>query len=80
MAIADFVMLHNKAAEALAKSDRVGFDFYNGVYQAHREFIKKERPPLRVYQEGVRAAIGSFIDKFPDTAPFGNRPVDGLRH
>jgi hypothetical protein len=27
MAIADFVLLHNKAAKALAKSDRVGFDF-----------------------------------------------------
>jgi hypothetical protein len=28
MAIADFVLLHNKAAEAFAKENRVGFDFY----------------------------------------------------
>jgi hypothetical protein len=31
LAIADFVLLHNKAAEALAKENRVGFDFYNGI-------------------------------------------------
>jgi hypothetical protein len=31
MAIADFVLLHNRAAEALAKENRVGFDFYSGI-------------------------------------------------
>ena len=31
MAISDLVLLHNKAAEALARGDRVGFDFYSGM-------------------------------------------------
>ena len=31
MAISDFVLLYNKAAEALAKSDRLGHDLYTGI-------------------------------------------------
>ena len=44
MAIADFhvVLLYNKAAEALrlAKSDRVGFDFYTGIADTKAQWIK----------------------------------------
>jgi hypothetical protein len=31
MAIVDFVLLYNKAAEALAKSDRVDLIFFSGI-------------------------------------------------
>ena len=31
MAISDFVLLHNKAAEGLAKNDRVGYDLFSGI-------------------------------------------------
>ena len=44
MAIADFVLLHNKAAEALAKSDRVGFDFYNGIADLKALLLKYCKP------------------------------------
>ena len=89
MAIADFVLLYNKAAEALAKSDRVGFEFYTGIADTKAQWIKYCKPYetqdavpetlSRFSQAGVRATIGIFIDKLPDTAPFGNSPIDGLR-
>ena len=44
MAIADFVLLYNKAAEALAKSDRVGFDFYTGIADTKAQWIKYCKP------------------------------------
>ena len=31
VAIADLVLLHNKAQEGAAKRDRLGFDIYNGI-------------------------------------------------
>ena len=41
MAIADFALLYyNKAAEAIAKSDRVGFDFYTGIADTKAQWIK----------------------------------------
>ena len=89
MAIADFVLLYNKAAEALAKRNRVDFDFYTGIADTKAQWIKYCKPyetqkavpgtPSRFSQAGVRATIRSFIDKLLDTAPFGNSPVDGLR-
>jgi hypothetical protein len=45
MAIADFVLLHNKAAEALAKSDCVGFDF-NTVNAESKALVLKYCKPL----------------------------------
>ncbi len=44
MAIADFVLLYNKAAEALAKSDRVGFDFYYVIADAKAQALAKVIP------------------------------------
>ena len=40
MAISDFVLLHNKAAEGLAKHDRVGYDIYSGIADTKALFIK----------------------------------------
>ncbi len=42
MAISDFVLLHNKAAnlKGLAKHDRVGHDIYSGIADAKALFIK----------------------------------------
>jgi hypothetical protein len=45
MAIADLV-LYNKAAEALAKSDRVGFDFYSVIADAKALLLKYCEPLL----------------------------------
>ena len=44
MAISDFVLLHNKAAEALAKTDRVGYDFYSGIADSKALFLKYCKP------------------------------------
>ena len=40
MAISDFVLLHNKAAEGLAKHDRVGYDIYSGIADTKALFVK----------------------------------------
>jgi hypothetical protein len=45
MAIADLVQ-YNKAAEALAKSDRVGFDFYSVIADAKALLLKYCEPLL----------------------------------
>ncbi len=45
MAIADFVLLHNKATEALAKSDCVGFDL-NTVNAESKALLFKYCKPL----------------------------------
>jgi hypothetical protein len=48
MAIADFVLLHNKAAEALAQSNCVGF-YFNSVNAESKElFLKYCKPHLGV--------------------------------
>jgi hypothetical protein len=48
IAIADFVLLHNKAAEALAKSDRVGFDFHSVIADTKALLLKYRKPLLGV--------------------------------
>ncbi len=62
MQIADFVLLHNKAAEALAKENRVGFDFHSGITDSKvlllkycKQFEKRLRsmePTHRVFSAG----------------------------
>ncbi len=47
-AIADVVLLHNKAAEALAKSDRVGFDFISVITESKALLLKYCKPLLGV--------------------------------
>ncbi len=44
MAISDFVLLHNKAAEDLAKHDRVGYDIYSGIADTKALFLKYCNP------------------------------------
>jgi hypothetical protein len=44
MAISDFVMLHNNAAEGLAKIDRVGYDIYSGIEDTKVLFLKYCKP------------------------------------
>ena len=51
MAISDFVMLHNKAAEGLAKHDRVGYDIYAGIADTKALFLKYCKP----YEKRVRS-------------------------
>ena len=40
MAISDFVLLHNKAAEGLVKSNRVGYDIYSDIADTKALFLK----------------------------------------
>jgi hypothetical protein len=44
MAISDFLPLHNKAAEGLAKHDRVGYDIYSGIADTRALFMKYCKP------------------------------------
>ena len=44
IAISDLVLLHNKAAEGLAKSDRVGYDIYFGNADTKALFSKYCKP------------------------------------
>ena len=44
IAISDLVLLHNKAAEGLAKSDRVGYDIYFGIADTKALFLKYCKP------------------------------------
>jgi hypothetical protein len=46
--IADFVLLYNKTAEALAKSNRVSFDFYSVISDAKALLFKYCKPLLGV--------------------------------
>jgi hypothetical protein len=48
MAVADFVLLYNKAPKALAKSERVGFDFYSVISDAKALLLKYSKPLLCV--------------------------------
>ena len=44
MAISDFVLLHNKAAEGLVKSNRVGYDIYSDIADTKALFLKYCKP------------------------------------
>jgi hypothetical protein len=55
MAISDFVLLYNKAAEALAKSDRLGHDFYTGISDTKALWIKYCKPYEKRLQSMVPA-------------------------
>jgi hypothetical protein len=51
MAKSDFVLLHNKAAEGLAKHDCVGNDIYSGIADTKALFLKYCKP----YEKRVRS-------------------------
>jgi hypothetical protein len=53
MAISDFVLLHNKAAEGLAKSDRVGYDIYSGIAGTKALFLKYCKP----FEKRIRSMV-----------------------
>jgi hypothetical protein len=57
MAISDFVLLHNKAAEGLAKHDRVGYDIYSGIADTKALFLKYCKP----YEK--RSRLPASVDK-----------------
>ena len=40
MATCDFVLLHNKAAEGVAKHDRVGYDIFSGIADTTALFLE----------------------------------------
>ena len=53
MAISDFVLLHNKAAEALPKSNRVCFDFYSSIADLKTQVLKYAKPHEKRLQSMV---------------------------
>jgi uncharacterized protein (DUF4415 family) len=53
MAISDFVLLHNKAAEGLAKNDRVGYDLFSGMAETKALLIKDCKP----FEKRIRSMV-----------------------
>jgi hypothetical protein len=51
MAISDFVLLYNKAAEGLAKHNSVGYDIYSGIADTKALFLKYCKP----YEKRIRS-------------------------
>ena len=72
MAISDFVLLHNKAAEALAKSDRVGFDFYSGMADLKALFLKYCKP----FEKRIRSMVP--MHRVGNPAGEGEDPTSGI--
>ncbi len=56
MAISDFVLLHKKAGEALAKSDCVGFDFISSIAELKTQVLKYAKP----YERRLQSIIPTF--------------------
>ena len=49
-------MLHNKAAEGLAKSDRVGYDIYSGIAETKVLFLKYCKP----FEKRIRSMVPTY--------------------
>ena len=72
MAVSDFVLLHNKAAEALARSDRVGFDFYSGMADLKALFLKYCKP----FEKRLRSIVPAGDGEAPTTVSIPGFLVD----
>ena len=55
VAIAGLVLLHNKAAEGLAKSDRLGYDIYVGIVDTKALFLKFCKP----FEKRIRSTVSA---------------------
>ena len=49
-------MLHNKAAEGLAKNDRVGYDIYSGIADTKALFLKYCKP----FEKRLRSMLPTY--------------------
>ena len=56
MAIADFVLLHNKASEGLVKHDRVGYDIYLGIADTKALFLKF----CKAFEKRIRSMVPTY--------------------
>ncbi len=56
MAISDFVLLHNKAAEGLIKSNCVGYDIYSDIADTKELFLKY----CKHYEKRLASMIQTF--------------------
>ncbi len=61
MAIADLVLLYNKAAEAVTKSDHVGFDFCSVIADAQALMLKYCKPLLGVLFSNCPCVRGPLV-------------------
>ncbi len=63
MAISDFVLLHNKAAEGLAKHDRVGYDILDCRHKGavHKVFAQWYRRTA-LFQPAMEKIPGFLVD------------------
>ncbi len=50
------VLLHNKAAEALAKSNSIGFDFYSSIAELKTQVFKYAKP----YEKRLQSMVPTF--------------------
>ncbi len=53
MQISDFVLLHNKAAEGLAKGNSVGYDIYSNIADTRALFLKY----CKLYEKSIHSMI-----------------------
>ncbi len=51
--ISDLVLLHNRAAEGLAKTDRLGYDIYSAIADMKALFLKHCRP----FEKRIRSMV-----------------------
>ena len=56
VAIADLVLLYNKAQEGIAKIDRLGFDIYNGIADVKAQWLKYCKP----YEKRLDLLVAMF--------------------
>ena len=56
VAIADLVLLYNKAQEGIVKSNRLGFDLYNGIAEVKSLWLKYCKP----YEQRLSHVVPTF--------------------
>ena len=56
VAIADLVLLYNKAQEGIAKNDRLGFDIFNGIADVKAQWLKYCKP----YEKRLDLLVATF--------------------
>ena len=56
VAIADLVLMYNKAQEGIAKNDRLGFDIFNGIADVKAQWLKYCKP----YEKRLDLLVATF--------------------
>jgi len=72
VAIADLVLLHNKASDAQAKKNLIGVDVFDKIPDVKREFLKFCKP----FEARLRRNVKTHrvIPQVEEAGPFENQP------